>query len=129
MEQGSPGGIREAISDQWEEAITKPDDLYKVNHMLWTQAHDAKLERGTIRPSVPDNVADFLSSGQKILHADHLVNKDNQAELTYLFQAILDDGKHLQILYCAAHQISPFWPEAPGPARPLGAATSLRRLV
>ena len=67
--------------------------------MLWAQAHDAKLERGTIRPSVPDNVADFLSSGQKILHADHLVNKDNQAELIYLFQAILDDGKHLQILY------------------------------
>ena len=26
-----------SISDQWEEAITKPDDLYKVNHMLWAQ--------------------------------------------------------------------------------------------
>ena len=94
MEQGSPGGIREAISDQWEVAITKPDDLYKVNHMLWAQAHDAKLERGTIRPSVPDNVADFLSSGQKILHADHLVNKDNQAELIYLFQATENTFKY-----------------------------------
>ena len=47
-------------------------------------------------PQIEDQLAD---TELKELHVDDLVNKQNAAELVYLFEAILEKGQHLQMLY------------------------------
>ena len=69
---------------------------------LWRRFHGEQLEAQLrqVSLSVQDKINNFLQDETKqILHVDSFVNKDNTAELIYLFEAILNDGQHLQILY------------------------------
>ena len=98
-------GMRTAMQEVWEQEQSKAKQMLAEEQ----ERHTSTQQIGELQITESWKTAtdDFLATGKVILRATELVNKERSEQLAYLFEAILNRGRHLQFLYlegCDVHK-------------------------